>query len=311
MSNFIKNTKYEFRYLNQSKIILFFLIFVIALVAILSFLDFQFVSDAYDDYQRQERFYQENGANIEEEISKGYNLVEDSNNVGVENPISYFYQLTNQALYATSPEYAASHILEFGMIVFPLVFGILGVALATNDYKDKLYRHRALRFGRQSFFFTKLVSMLSLIIGVLIVSVFLSKLTDMLLYNNICSSIPVEKFNAGMVEQKSGILTKLAVSLLENFTYASLGFMLGTIFKNQLLSGGIFALYMIIPFIGKYDIRNCVTRLSCEYFDFYGIAHLESNDEAEMWITLLIIFGTIIVTNAVSFILIRKRSAFN
>lgn len=311
MNNFIKNLKFEFKYLNKSRVILFFLVLVIVLVAFLSFADFQFMSDTYDNYQRQERFYQENGANIEEEIGKGYIFEGDRNNGTVENPIAYYHEQVGQAIYASSPQYAVAHILEFCMGAFPLMFGIFGAFLATTDYKNKMQRQRIIRYGRTSYYLTKAVTLLSFIVSMLILLILINELAGLFTYNCICNRIPVEKFNVPELPSKSNLIVKISIILLEGVTYGSIGFMLGNIFRNALISSIIVCLDSFIPIISNFEIINCFQYIIRDNFEFYGNISAGGCKDIDLVAALLIIFGTVVVTNAVSFILIKKRSAFN
>ena len=148
MNRIKKNLAFDFRYMHYSKIILALLVVVVIVNGILLTMEYQYISTSYDEYVYMENYYKENGLNIEEDLnSENYNIVENNDGTTtVDNTILYCYDTVCRSIYVATPQYSVSHILEISILVFPLLFGIMGTLLATTDYKHKIFKHKICHF---------------------------------------------------------------------------------------------------------------------------------------------------------------------
>lgn len=313
MENLRKNICFELKHLKHGRILLALSIVVIVVNVALAFIDYEYVSSMYDAYDDIERYYKENKLDIQGDLSSGtYNLtIGEGGNTTVENPILYHYDSMSKALFAVSPQYAVSHILELSIMVFPLLFAVLGAFLSTYDYKYKVYKHKILRFNRNNYFASKIIVLLLISFTSVISAAFISKVINIPLYKYICNCFPVEKFNVGSPRLLSGIVVQLSSIMLISFLYASVGFCIGTITKSSFITVAIFTIYLyIIPTFSKYDINNCCKGIMKKIFNCYGIVNISVYKSINFYIALTIISGVIIFANFISYLIIKKRSAY-
>lgn len=314
MNRIKKNLAFDFRYMHYSKIILALLVVVVIVNGILLTMEYQYISTSYDEYVYMENYYKENGLNIEEDLtSENYNIVENNDGTTtVDNTILYCYDTVCRSIYVATPQYSVSHILEISILVFPLLFGIMGTLLATTDYKHKIFKHKILRYGRNNYYLCKLLSIIAMVIGVIVFATFLGKISSIVFYSCICNQFPVDQFNVGSLEMYTNTITKMGVMCLISITYASIGFLLGIIFKNAIVSICAISTYLyIIPIFSEYEIKNCCYAVLKDTFDFYGLVNISSHKQIDISVAIIIIISVIMICNVISLFIIKKRSAYN
>lgn len=312
MKKLIKNINFEYLYLKYAKTFLAMFLLAIVMNGLLVFMNYEYVSSTYNDYIHMEEWYKESGGDIEGDLSSDYEFVNNEDgSTTVENPIRYYYDQMSQALFVVSPEYAISHILEFSILIFPLLFVILGSVLATSDYKNKVYKHKILRFGRDNYFLSKFIISCCLIFTSVLFVVFVSKTVSLVTYSHICSKFPIEQFEVASVELLSSDLIKLLLMMFISLTYLSIGFCIGTILKSSIVTTCIMAVYLyIIPIFNKFEIKNCCYKLMKDKFNFLGLVNISSGKEIDSLLGIVFILLLIVASNLFSYIIIKKRSAF-
>lgn len=106
-------------------------------------------------------------------------------------------------------------------------------------------------------------------------------------------------------------LLQLGIMILISIVYASIGFMISTFFKNSVVGIGAIMLYVFfIPMFHPYELQNCCHSLMKNAFDFYGLTRLKVCQQLESSVAALILLGIIVLCNGVSFLIIKKRSAY-
>lgn len=304
---------FELKYVLESKLLVGLVGLIVLINIIFIVIEYQYIDSAFSNYLRMENYYEENNMDIHADLeSDEYKILENQDNsVTVENPILYYHDEVCRALYVISPEYSISHIFELSILLFPLLFGVIGAFMATVDLKNKIYKHKILRFGRNNYYVSKITVIIGIVVLCTVFAAFLNKIFSIAFYNIICNKFPVEKFDVGNLEQSTNIITKLCVIGLISFCYASLGFLLGVLSKSITISLCTISVYLyIVPIFSKFEIKNSCYNLMKNVFDFYGITNISSYKSISVFISLFIVFGIIIITNVISYIIIKKRSAY-
>ena len=147
----LKVVKNEMLYLLYSKIyfILFGLLFAVM------FLNVYGQIDSYkkniSEYQKTESYILRQGENIEQVLKQDLNVVQEKSSDGtlitsVDNPLRYENENLGKMLYNLKPTNLSISILEMITFVFgPVIFGLLGILLATYDFKNKTVKIKSLK----------------------------------------------------------------------------------------------------------------------------------------------------------------------
>jgi len=156
----MKYINQEITYGIKSKIYLIITLLLVTLYGIVLFMNYNSVTDTYNTYLRYVDYYEKNNLDIETDLNGDYKIEKSGNNINITNPILYTKESLSKYIYAASPKYTLSQLLESSILFFPLVFGILGLVIATNDYKYRTIKLRTIRISRFKFGMVKQLSII-------------------------------------------------------------------------------------------------------------------------------------------------------
>ncbi|MBS4538608.1 hypothetical protein GOQ27_09040 [Clostridium sp. D2Q-11] len=306
-----KYVKQELRWGINSKIYYIVAIFLSLLFVLTLFLNYSAVINTYDSYLKTENYYVENGLDIEKDLAGEYNLEENENGGTVSNPILYYKDTVSRHIYAASPKYMLSQLLESSILLFPLVFGILGLLVASTDFKYKTIKLKTVRMDRSTLGIVKQLSIVFSSFIILVITLIISYLIGWIMYIKLSSSIPIEEFNVGTFNASSLIIVKFIFAYIIALIFAEIGYTLGMIFKNSIIGMIVIIVYIyILPNLGRFDLKNSYFYFARKVFDFYGVVSVQSPKETSLIVSTLIILSVIIISFIANMFIIVKRSSF-
>ena len=277
---------------------------------VLLFIDYQYVTMNYEDYMYTRNYYIQNNLDMDIDMNQDtYSVVVDGDTTTIENPLLYHYSEMSKALYVISPVYAVAHIEELSIVIFPALFAIIGVFLATYDIKNKVYRHKLQRFGRKLYVQTKMVTGFCLVTAANIFSVITARIMSAFLYSYVCTYVTIEDFAQSSPERLSSDMQKIVIMLLISYTYYSVGLFIGSLTANALVSSvGILAFLYMMPIISKYELINCCRAIMKEFFEFFGLIDINEYKTVSFGVAMGIIIIWILITNLAVFVIVQKKS---
>lgn len=312
MNRFSRNLAFDFNYIKYSKAPIIISLIIVGVCIAFSFFQYQYVMSNYNDYTRIFSFYDGDESQLAEDLKLGeYNIIEnDDGTTTVENPILYYKEMLGKAIYSTSNAYSISHILEIGILIFPILFAVIGIILSIVDLKNGVYKHKILRYGRENYVLSKITHFLFISSMIILLFIIINKLCIFILDIIIKNKIDISNFTYTPEPEKS-VLIKILTSLLIAIVYISIGFLLGVITKNGILSVGLMAVYLfIVPTFSEFEIQNCCYAIMKENFNFNGLANITDYRSVDVSLSIVIMLLVIFLSNLISYLVIRWRSAY-
>lgn len=299
----------ELKYIYFSKVFYTILITLIFFFLVILFMNYQSVVDINNQYSASIEYYKENNLDIEEDLSQNYSIIKEKEGNTIENPLAYYKSILGQFIYAASPQYTSSQLLEASIIIFPAVFGLFGLFVGSYDLKYKTVKIKGVRFSRLNYALSKQLALLIgsitiLTIG-LIVSIIFGKIMFVLLRNN----INLEPFT--VILQKRDLIPKIIFGYVMSILYTKIGYTLGLFFKNIAVGIVVIIGYVyIVPNLGKFDLKNSIQLLAIKVFDFYGIVSVDKYHETKTIYSIFIILVTFIILSIIEYFTIKNRSMY-
>lgn len=99
---------------------------------------------------------------------------QSSNSTHIENLLSFYKELLDKSIFASSNEYRLTQIFESSIVLFPIVFGVLGIFNATYDYRFKTIKLKAVNVNRKTLATGKRLTSWLISIVILVVSISLA-----------------------------------------------------------------------------------------------------------------------------------------
>lgn len=299
---------HELKYLVYSKTFIIITVILCACYSVMLFMNYNSVTDSYASYVHCKEYYEEN--NIQEE-GESYDMeVNEDGSVTVSNPIVYYEKIVGQYMFASSPKYTLTQMMEVAIIIFPLLFGVLGLIASTYDYKYKTIKNKLIRLTKNEYLISKNISLVIISLASIVISLIYAKIAGHIMFNMLKQAFPYKEFDytSFMV---GNIGLKFITVMLMAICYLEIGFLLGIAFKNTLIGTVIVAVYSLLcRDMFKYDLNNAFTQLFRNIFENYGVVTISPNNEITTFLAITIILLTMVGSFILSAIIINKRSAF-
>ncbi|ANZ94302.1 MULTISPECIES: hypothetical protein [Brochothrix] len=274
----IRFIKMELRHAMKSKIVVKFIIVATVLFSMILLMNFAAVNSTHSDFQTQVKFAKENGEDINVELKKEYKVTEQSSNsTHIENPLSFYKELLDKSIFASSNEYRLTQIFESSIVLFPIVFGVLGIFNATYDYRFKTIKLKAVNVNRKTLATGKRLTSWLISIVILVVSISLAWLVGWAI-NSYLQQLHTFNTTVSLPLRDMGL--KVAWTVFLAIFYCELGYTIGYITKNSSISIiAIFIVSYIMPMLnfnlGYFDINKAILAISAQVFDYYGVIQNE------------------------------------
>lgn len=306
----IKNCiKHDLKYSIFSNIYTIFLSILCLLFGIVLFMNYNAATDTYTSYNNSKAYYEKN--NIDMDESAPYEIIQNEDtSITISNPIAYYKEKVGQYIYAASPNYTISQMLETSVLFFPLFFGVLGLIYATFDFNYKTIKVRTIRSSKNDYSISKHFVLIFSSVFLLSIALILAKLIGLLMFQLLKNSIPIDNFNYSL-DNSHSILIKYIFGCIVAICFAEIGYTLGIIFKKCFIGSILIAIYsLFFNNIGKYDLNNSIKELAKNIFDFYGVINIGTTRFISVTESILVISFVIIFCLITSVLIIRKRTSF-
>lgn len=272
MKKIFHETKYELLYQVFAKSILIAFT-ILLLLAILNLISLSSkITDNYARYLKTRENYEQDGIDIESSLRAPNTVKKEDGFIIVDNPLKYDYMELSNNVHNLNPKYVISNTLEYMIFVFcTFTFAIYGAYIAAYDYKYKMYKTKTNRKELAYTIISKLLSMLLAIFLVVMLTSFMAYILSFFFNEKLKDSVPLDDFFFEDFGYKSNMLIQIFFSIIVTFIYGMWGFLIGFLCKNISIPTIVFAMYgFVVPILGKYDLRNIISNLSHEIFDFKG-----------------------------------------
>lgn len=308
-----KYFKQEIRYGLNSKIYYMITLFLMLLFGVTLFFNYSSVNDTYNGYLDTLDYYEKNNLDIDEDLASEYELEETKKGEQtITNPIPYYKETISKFVYAASPKYILSQLLESSTLYFPLVFGMLGLLIATYDFKYKTIKLKTVRMDKVSFVIAKQLSIAFISFIILVIGLMISYLVAWFMFRNLSANIPISEFVFNPGSPSSSIIIKFIFGYMIALIFAIIGFTFGTVFKNVFVGLISIIVYLfMLPNLGTYDLKNSIYYFANRVFDFYGVIIVEAPKEDTTFLLAILVFLFVFILSFITnVIVIKKRSSF-
>lgn len=273
MKNLLRNIQNELRYQLYSKIIAIIVIIIFILSCLNIYSTRVSVDSNYSRFLRTYSEYKEEGIDIEEALSKPYEISEisDSGSV-INNILRYDFDSVRESIKSLHPSMSINHTLSYLSIIFlPLIFGIYGAAIATYDIKSRTLKLRAILSDGKTNNLAKQLAMFIVILSTISVLLFCMYIVSGFIYRSILNIEEYKPFLISSLELTTNNFVQIGYTVISSIIFANIGYLIGTITKSTLISTIVIGAYMfIIPNLGVYDLKNVLLTLGGRIFEFTG-----------------------------------------
>lgn len=270
-------------------------------------------TSSYDLYVKTYNLYKEEGMDVDKMLDMPINISGTGSEQVVDNPVRFRLAEAGDAIGLLNNSSIITNTLEWMTFVFfPIIFVIYSIYLASYDYKYKTIRIKATQMASSKLITSKL---LSLYLGVLIIfltTTFVSFIAGYFFHQQLINEIPnaiLARFNTGL--DHNNLIIQLLFSLMISLIFASIGFLLGILFKSALIPVILFFVYdFIVPVLGKYDIRNIISVIAHDIFQFKGRFQLFKPTPVSEMTSFSILITVLVLSILLSYVCFSRQSKY-
>ncbi|MGG4013043.1 ABC transporter permease [Bacillus smithii] len=309
------NIELKYQYFSYIILILFLAILSFSLFNL--FIQMSNTKENYDLFLRTIKEYKELGIDINEALNTPVDIEKsETGNEGkaevVSNILRFDYDNVALSLNNMQPERIVTHTLEWlTFLFFPFIFTVYGIYIATYDTKYKTIKVKAVKKNWNQILLSKQLSIYMISTCIIAVVLILNYIVGTILYNHISQKIPVEEFQLSSLPEDNNVVLQVLLSLFICFFFSTLGFYLGILFKGFIAPTIIFLVYnFIVPVLTKFDLRNMVSILGHEVFDFHSSFKLFEPIQMPTHLALISLIVFLILSSIISYLIAKKQSKF-
>jgi hypothetical protein len=246
-------------------------IIVCALIAVGSaFISANAVESDYSQLQATRAQYEQRHASFEAALSKPDHVVSSGGVTSTDNPARFDYDTMVEDIAALSPANSIQESFKFlGFLVYPIVFFLVGLWLATGQRRYRLDKVTLVRMGGPRSMASKQIAMVLIAAMCVAVTLAAGVVTRSALYPQLASQLPLSSFHplSPLPAQDPG--QQWAVMLLVTVFFGGAGIAVGTIFGVFAIPAIVFIVYdFIVPVLGTHDPRNWLEVLGHAVFTY-------------------------------------------
>lgn len=312
----LKNIKQELLYNLYSKTILFILGITVLFICFNLYLNVDQLKQNYSTFERSSASAIERGENIDELISQLYNVSEETSNgasiITVDNAVAYDYNEVANSLYLISNNYLITHIIEISsFIIFSLLFSIMGLNMISYDYKYRIIKLKSADTPWYNILLSKLVAGICAIFILVIIAYSISFVFGIIIRESTISNLDLTLFNNITFNNDGNILIQLLISFIFSILFFIIGMFLGVIVKNTWVSLALILSYnLFIPNLGVLDLKNVISTIAHQYFNFEGNIRLFTPLDLNLSAAYITLISFFLVFTLCSFYIFSKRSKY-
>lgn len=304
-------------YLIKSKTILVVILASLFFVGFASVQAIGIQKDSANSFELSKQLYSSN-SEFETDLKKDYQSSTSSQgatgevNTTVDNVARYSFETLVNSQEQLSPVGFSRFVYgSLGLSIIPILFAILGIQIATYDFKNKTYKRKLDNNDWKTIYFGKLLSLILIVLSSYIIITVFSLLAGLFLNNFVSivdvTSYPVKISNLNNSLFLQTVFTTAIVGIVTSIIWFSFGLLL----KKSTITIIIFLIYhAVIPNLGKYDYKNAIMNFASEKFDQLVLQPLPLFD-INYSTSFILIIGYLLIISFISFIYFKKLGRYN
>lgn len=228
------------------------------------------VINNYDLYLQTEQMYLENGLDIVKSLKETNYTVADGNSTITSNPLKEDFIALSVSIQNLNSANMISNSLEYFIFVFgTILFGVYAAYVATYDFKYRTHKTFSVKYKQPELLSGKLLSIFLVLAGSLCLLGASAYAVSPLLKYLVRKTVPTEKFVIPDLACEKDIVLQLLFALALLGFYMIVSFAAGYLIKNMLpVTIFLFLYTLLIPVLGKYDIKNICSFFASKIFSF-------------------------------------------
>ncbi|MEJ8548200.1 hypothetical protein [Brevibacillus borstelensis] len=302
----------ELKYQVYSHVLTVVLIISIALSIVNLYGLMKKADSSYTLYLKTYAGYEQQGMDVEEMLKAPLSVDKTGHLEMIDNPIRYNYEETASALRLLKSENIMTQTLEWmSFIFFPLIFALYGIYISAYDYKYRTIKAKIVRTRWDKLLTAKLLSLYLSGLFIILCTLAVSYAASFWFYQQVVEHIPVEQFSHAELPPAKNVVPQFLLSIGASFLFATIGFILGLLFRGFAVPMIIFFVYdLIVPVLGAYDIRNLIAVIAHELFDFKGRFQLFTPLPVPSFAAIALLFVAFIISLAGSYLLFLRQGKY-
>lgn len=297
-----------------------FLILVIPLLLVSSgyiYVQYQNTQNGYQQFLKTKAEYEKLGIDVKKALESPVKVTEgalkskDGDGEIVENILRYDYEQLILSVHLIQPKQTVITTMEWmGFIAFPLAFTLYAIYISTYDIRFKTVKVKAAKRDWKAVLLAKQCSVYIVMFLASAAVLCVSYLAGLIFYALAAKTVPVDQF-AVSAPSKGNILIQFIVLLAVSFVFATIGFYFGILFRSFIAPALLYIIYaLLVPVLGKFDLKNLLSNLGHEVFNFNGSFKLftpEKVDTIPIMFILLLFFA---LFSAVAYYAAHRQSKY-
>lgn len=312
MKNYMEIIKKELFYQLKSKGLLILILITISITFLHVYGLYNSVLNNYNRYLKTEQSYKENNMDILEALKEENDPVKNGNTTITNNPIKEDFLKLATSIQNLDQGYIISNSLEYFIFVFgTMIFGIYAAYIATYDYKYRIHKFFSIKYKPIELLIGKILSTLLVLLLNILVMGLISYFASPILKSLVNREVPIENFIIPGLEYNNNIGLQLIFTISLLGFYILISCIISYILKNMLpCTLFIIAYTILIPVLGKYDIKNIYSFFAHKIFSFQSRFRIMDAIEISPICGIGFIV-LMIISSFIALIAISKRSLYS
>lgn len=308
----------EFRYVIKSKVFVLLLAALVSSSVAIIYYNCKCVIDSNKSYKKMVDFYERNDLDAESDMDSSYGVSntgeyseDGSEYVQVDNPIKYYYETCKKQLYVVSNSYVIDQYLEYGLMIFPIVFSMFGIVMATYDTKYKTIKTKTVRFGKDNVFISKQIVMGSITIFLIIFTSAINLIIGYIVRKMMLKNLEIKDIADVSSYGGHSLFVKVFVAIIISFIFLQIGFLLARFIESTLICSVILFVYVLFGTnMFAYGLKNVILSLASKIYEFRGSYSIDNALEISdcKMVAMILVYGVTMMM--ISWFINKKKSAY-
>jgi hypothetical protein len=278
-------------------------------------MNYSYANQAKADYNSILEISIQEGADIDSVLNEEFSI--DKTEVGlfttssvIDNPLAYYNDQIKRAFFAASPQYTLAQMGEASfLIIFPLLFGMIGAFIGSYDLTQKTIKLKGVRFSRFSIGLAKHLCLFISALAVYIIALIIVKIMGVVMFQYLSRALGADGF--APLEQNGYLWLKLTFAYVIGFLFAEICLNVSMIFKRAVVGiVAVFLYLLLLPNLGRFDIKNAVHFLASKVYDFYGVVSVGDYTDATVMGSVIALIVVFVVFVGAGMITLKRRGLY-
>jgi len=253
------------------------------------------------------------GISLNQALSQPVEITHSDQGEMIHNILRFDYENARIAAGALAPRAAMVNTLQLlSFVIIPAVCVVLGVVVATRDYRYRTIKIRAAREGLGSLHAAHLIACLVQTMGALLAAMLASAVgAPVAAWAHRRSGGGGEVGSTPVAVPWSEVLTTLALTAAVTVFFCAVGVGLGLIFRKALVPALLFVVWnTMCPLLGAWDPRNLWLGIGRRTFTFEGVFTLATGGTVAVFSAACVLTALALATFTAGHALSSRTSRF-